>query len=78
MEAQLRLLSPADEVDHHEPAPDLEPGPTIWRLSASTRAVGREGIESARAALRQARPAGRDPIATDPTAEPATSRRSAA
>jgi hypothetical protein len=36
--------------------PALEPGPTAWRLSASTRAVGRQGIQSARAALRDARP----------------------
>lgn len=70
MEAQLRLLSapepaepgPRDERVDDAPvddAPALEEGPVAWRLSSSTRELGREGIEHARAALRRARPADR-------------------
>jgi hypothetical protein len=39
--AQLRLLDPADVPD--------------WLLDESTRAIGRQGIEAARAALASAR-----------------------
>ena len=62
MEAQLRLLSapePTEQATHHEPiddAPALEAGPVAWRLSSSTRELGRRGIEHARAALQSARP----------------------
>jgi hypothetical protein len=44
--AQLRLLPPA--------------GTSTWRLSRSTREVGRRGIAQAREALRAARADGRD------------------
>jgi hypothetical protein len=63
MEAQLRLLSasePTEQATHHRPADDapaLEAGPVAWRLSSSTRELGRRGIEDARAALQSARPA---------------------
>ena len=61
MEAQLRLLSapePSEQAAPHQPideAPALEPGPVAWRLSSSTRDLGRRGIEHARAALQSAR-----------------------
>ena len=63
MEAQLRLLSapePAKQAVPAQPADDapaLEVGPVAWRLSSSTRELGRRGIEDARAALRCARSA---------------------
>jgi hypothetical protein len=62
MEAQLRLLSapePTEQATRHQSiddAPALEPGPVAWRLSSSTRELGRRGIEDARAALQSARP----------------------
>ena len=61
MEAQLRLLSapePTEQATQHQPtddAPALEAGPVAWRLSSSTRDLGRRGIEHARAALQSAR-----------------------
>ena len=51
MEAQLRLLSapePAEQAAPAQPADDapaLEAGPVAWRLSSSTRELGRRGIE---------------------------------
>jgi hypothetical protein len=62
MDAQLRLLTSPDQVERaeHDDAPALETGPVSWRLSASTRATGREGIEHARAALRRAVPPAAD------------------
>jgi hypothetical protein len=63
MEAQLRLLSapePAERASRDgsvDDAPALEVGPVAWRLSTSTRELGRRGIEHARAALREARSA---------------------
>ena len=46
MEAQLHLLTEIDQDEASEP--------TEWRLDESTRAVGRQGISQARAALRSA------------------------
>jgi len=46
MDAQLHLLTEADEARSEVP--------TDWRLDDSTRAVGRQGIQRARAALRSA------------------------
>jgi hypothetical protein len=63
MEAQLRLLSapePIEQAPHDQPADDepaLEAGPVAWRLSSSTRELGRRGVEHARAALQSARSA---------------------
>jgi hypothetical protein len=68
MEAQLRLLTPpvdtttvparADDDATHtfDKAPPLDAGPLSWRLSDTTRALGRRGIEHAREALQRARP----------------------
>ena len=50
MDAQLHLLPEADE----DPQALLAPRETDWRLDESTRAVGRRGIQQARAALRTA------------------------
>jgi hypothetical protein len=71
MEAQLRLLTPPvdtatvlarspregtdDAATHIDPAPPLDAGPLSWRLSDTTRALGRRGIEHAREALHRAR-----------------------
>jgi hypothetical protein len=46
MDAQLHLLTESTE---ESPAPAIE-----WRLDDSTRAVGRRGIQRARAALQSA------------------------
>jgi hypothetical protein len=78
MEAQLRLLTapePAAAAADGRPdeaAPALEPGPVAWRLSTSTRELGRQGIEHARAALHQAR------VPADQPDEPAGERRPSA
>jgi hypothetical protein len=71
MEAQLRLLSapePIEQAPHDRPADDepaLEAGPVAWRLSSSTRELGRRGVEHARAALQSARTAATDRTADD-------------
>jgi hypothetical protein len=50
MDAQLHLLPEADD----DPQSLLAPRETDWRIDDSTRAVGRRGIQRARAALQSA------------------------
>jgi hypothetical protein len=79
MEAQLRLLTApeplpsAGKTQPDDAAPALEPGPVAWRLSTSTRELGRQGIEQARAKLHQA-----SVVGTDQPDEPTGERRPSA
>jgi hypothetical protein len=54
MDAQLRLLAPRDT---DEPA-EVGHRPESWRLTTTTREIGRKGVAQARAALQQARRTG--------------------
>ena len=50
MDAQLHLIPEADD----DPQAPEAPRRTEWRIDDSTRAVGRRGIQRARAALQSA------------------------
>ncbi len=69
MDAQLRLIAPRDlassETDRpvrpstrrgDQPSP--RPLPASWRLTTTTREIGRKGVAQAREALQQARRTG--------------------
>lgn len=62
MTTQLTLLAPATR-----PA-DAPATPSAWRLDATTRAIGHEGLAAARAALAAARPRVEDPFRARPVA----------
>jgi hypothetical protein len=68
MDAQLRLLTPAEPAQSSadEPTGGAVGGasafssPASWRLSNSAREIGRKGVAQARAALLEARRVDRD------------------
>lgn len=65
MTTQLTLLAPAPRTAGTDDPADA---PSTWRLDATTRAIGHEGLAAARAALAAARPRVEDPFRARPVA----------